>query len=53
VPDCSTSNTDFLLVGYAGCTVAATQGTASRTDVDSDIDAGASDDVDVLEGDSV
>jgi hypothetical protein len=47
VPDCSASDTDFLLVGCAGGTVVADdEGTASGTDVDADSGD------DILEGDS-
>jgi hypothetical protein len=49
VPDCSASDTDFLLVGCASSTtVADDEGTTSGTATDVDSDSGA----DILEGDS-
>jgi hypothetical protein len=48
VSGCSASNIDFLLVGCAGSTAAASEGTSSRTAVDADVDAGAG--ASVLEG---
>jgi hypothetical protein len=50
VPDCSASCIDFLLVGCAGGTAAASNGIASRTIVDANVDAGV--DAGVLEGES-
>jgi hypothetical protein len=50
VPGCSIVDTDFLCAGCASGTVVAAEGTASRTVVDADVNAGAG--VDVLEGDS-
>jgi hypothetical protein len=44
VPDCSASDTNYLLVGCAGSTnaiAAATEGTASGIAVDADADSGA------------
>jgi hypothetical protein len=49
VPGCFVVDTGFLPIGWAGGTAAATEGTASRTVVHADVDAGAG----VLEGDSV
>jgi hypothetical protein len=49
VPDCSASDTDFLLVGCAGGTAAA-EGTVSINDVD--VDVGSSVSAGIPEGDS-
>jgi hypothetical protein len=50
MPDCSASDTDFLLVGCAGDTAAAAvEGTASG--IATDADAGSS--ADIPKGDSV
>jgi hypothetical protein len=48
VPDCSASDTNFLLVGCAVSTAAAPEGTASRIVVD----VGAGLGPDIAEGDS-
>jgi hypothetical protein len=51
VPDCSASDTGFLLVGCSGGTVAvAAEGTASETAINANVDAGAG--VGVPKGDS-
>jgi hypothetical protein len=50
VPDCSASDTDFLLVGCAGGTAAAAEGTVSINDVD--VDVGSSVSAGIPEGDS-
>jgi hypothetical protein len=50
VPNCSASNTDFLLVGCVGGTATTAEGTASGTTVDAGVDGGVG--ADVLEGDS-